>query len=125
MNAGKSGRPRRPNGRWRARSRSRSTTSSPSDPVTGGGRRRSSDSFPIILTLAAFVLMFLGQAGYERLADGWMAQRLEPWLGAPAARFVGRVFTVPPPRPRPLYILGGAFFFSPREIAPPSPPPPP
>jgi hypothetical protein len=29
-----------------------------------GGMRTSSDSFPIVLTLAAFVLMFLGQSTY-------------------------------------------------------------
>ena len=32
-----------------------------------GMRTSSSDSFPIVLALAAFVLMFLGQSTYERL----------------------------------------------------------
>jgi hypothetical protein len=92
--------------------------------VTGGGRRRSSDSFPIILTLAAFVLMFLGQASYERLADGWMAQRLEPWLGAPAAELIERFFTVALAGAGALYVVGGLYFYARREFAAPSRPTP-
>jgi hypothetical protein len=86
--------------------------------------RRSSDSFPIILTLAAFVLMFLGQASYERLADGWMAQRLEPRLGAPAAELVERFFTVGLAGALSLYVVGGLYFFARREFAAPSRPTP-
>jgi hypothetical protein len=86
--------------------------------------RRTSDSFPIVLTLAAFVLMFLGQASYERLADGWMAQQLEPRLGAPAAELVERFFTVALAGALSLYVVGGLCFFARREFAPPSRPTP-
>jgi hypothetical protein len=56
--------------------------------------RTSSDSFPIILTLTAFVLMFLGQSAYERLVDAWVAEQLEPWLGATAAEVAERFSAV-------------------------------
>ena len=52
--------------------------------------RTSSDSVPIVLILTAFVLMFIGEASYERLAEAWLLARIEPWLGAGAAEVVER-----------------------------------
>jgi hypothetical protein len=52
--------------------------------------RATSDTFPVVLTLAAFVLMILGQSAYERMAEAWVVMALAPWLGADAAtRFAG------------------------------------
>jgi hypothetical protein len=79
--------------------------------------RKTPDSFPIVLALAAFVLMFLGQASYERLADGWMAQRLEPRLGAAAAELVERFFTVALAGAVALYVVGGLYFYLRRAFA--------
>src|SRR6516225_1218104 len=52
--------------------------------------RTSSDSVPIALILTAFVLMFIGEASYERLAEAWLLAHIEPWLGAGAAQVVER-----------------------------------
>lgn len=79
--------------------------------------RKTSDSFPIVLALAAFVLMFLGQASYERLADGWMAQQLEPRLGAAAAALVERFFTVALAGAVALYVVAGLYFYLRRAFA--------
>jgi hypothetical protein len=79
--------------------------------------RRSSDSFPIVLALAAFVLMFLGQASYQRLADGWMAQRLEPWVDPAAAELIERFFTVAVAGIVAFSIIGGLYFHLRRQFA--------
>jgi hypothetical protein len=64
--------------------------------------RTSSDRFPIVLTLAAFVLMFLGQASYERLVDALIVGRLAPWLSAAEAQVVERFSAVAVRRDIPL-----------------------
>ncbi len=52
--------------------------------------RNSPDSIPIVLILTAFVLMFLGEASYQRLAESWVLARIEPHLGASEAGWVER-----------------------------------
>jgi len=56
--------------------------------------RTSSDSFPVALTLTAFVLMFLGQSASEHVAEAWVVGLLEPWLGASAALVVERLLAL-------------------------------
>jgi hypothetical protein len=84
--------------------------------------RKTSDSFPIVLTLAAFVLMFLGQATYQQFADGWLAEQLEPQLGALAAQWVERFLTVAVAGAVSLYVVVGLYFYAQREFAAPSRP---
>jgi hypothetical protein len=79
--------------------------------------RTSSDSFPIVVTLAAFVLMFLAQTSYERLVDAWMAQHLEPWIGATAAQVAERFLAVAIAGSASLYIVGGLYFYLRRNLA--------
>jgi hypothetical protein len=43
---------------------------------------RDSDSIPIVLILTAFVLMFICERGYERLAEAWMLMQIKPWLAS-------------------------------------------
>jgi hypothetical protein len=68
--------------------------------------------------------MFLGQASYERLADGWMAQGPEPQLGAAAAALVERFFTVALAGAIALYVVGGLYFYLRCAFAAPSRPAP-
>jgi hypothetical protein len=82
-----------------------------------GGMRTSSDSFPIVLTLAAFVLMSLGQSGYERLLDAWIVGQLEPWLGVTAAEAVERFSAVAAAGAMSLYVTGGLYSYLRREFA--------
>lgn len=81
------------------------------------GMRTSSDSFPIILALAAFVLMFLGQSSYEMLVAGWLAQLIEPRLGAIEAEVVERLGAVVVAGALSLYVTGGLYFYLRRELA--------
>ena len=55
-----------------------------------GGMRTSSDSVPIALILSAFALMFIGETSYERLAEAWLLEHIEPWLSTAAAEVVER-----------------------------------
>ena len=82
-----------------------------------GGMRTSSDSFPIVLALAAFVLMFLGQSTYERLVDAWIVGQLEPWLGGTRAEVVERLSAVAVAGAISLYVTGGLYFYLRREFA--------
>jgi hypothetical protein len=82
-----------------------------------GGMRKSSDSFPIILALAAFVLMFLGQSTYERLLDAWIVEQLEPWLGTTEAEMVERFSALTIAGAISLYVIGGLYFYLRREFA--------
>jgi hypothetical protein len=79
--------------------------------------RTSSDSFPIVLALAAFVLMFLGQSGYERLVDAWLMGQLEPWLGAAQAQVAERFSAVVVAGAVALYVTGGLYLHLRREFA--------
>jgi hypothetical protein len=82
-----------------------------------GGMRTSSDSFPIVLALAAFVLMFLGQSTYEMLVEGWVAQQIAPWLGGIEAEVVERLSAVAVAGAVSLYVTGGLYFYLRREFA--------
>jgi hypothetical protein len=82
-----------------------------------GRMRTSSDSFPIILALAAFVLMFLGQSTYERLVDAWVVEHLEPWLGETGAEAVERFSAVALAAAMSLYVTGGLYFYLRRQFA--------
>jgi hypothetical protein len=82
-----------------------------------GRMRRSSDSFPVVLTLAAFVLMFLGQSTYERLADAWIVGQLEPWLGMTGAEAAERFSAVAVAGAMSLYVTGGLYFYLRRQFA--------
>jgi hypothetical protein len=79
--------------------------------------RTSSDSVPIVLTPAAFVLMLLGQTSYERLLDAWMVKYLEPWIGATAAPVAERCLAVAVADSASLYIVGGLYFYLRRNLA--------
>jgi hypothetical protein len=81
------------------------------------GMRTSSDSFPIVLALAAFVLMFLGQSTYERLVDAWIAPQLAPWLGGMEAQLVERLSAVAVAGAVSLYVTGGLYFYLRRQFA--------
>jgi hypothetical protein len=78
--------------------------------------RTSSDSFPIVVALAAFVLMFLGQAAYERLVEAWILGQLAPWLGATEAEVVERFSAMAVAGTASLYVTGGLYFYLRREF---------
>ena len=73
------------------------------------GMRTSSDSFPFVLALAAFVLMFLGQATYERLLDALIVEQVEPWFGGIAAEVIERLSAVAVAGALALYVTGGLY----------------
>ena len=83
----------------------------------GSGGMRTSDSLPIVLTLTAFVLMFLCQSSYERLVEAWMVEQLEPWLGAAQAQVVERLSAVTVSGAISLYVTGGLYLRLRRELA--------
>jgi hypothetical protein len=83
----------------------------------GLGMRTSSDSFPIALALAAFVLMFLGQSTYQMLVEGWLVQQLTPWLGGIEAQVVERLSAVAVAGTLSLYVTGALYFHLRREFA--------
>jgi hypothetical protein len=76
----------------------------------------SSDSFPVALTLTAFVLMFLGQAGLERLAEAWMVDALAPLIGESAALMAIRLIIVMLAAGIALYAVIGLYFRAQREL---------
>jgi hypothetical protein len=78
--------------------------------------RTSSDSFPIVVALAAFVLMFIGQAAYERLVEAWILGQLEPWLGTTEAEVVERFSAMAVAGTVSLYVTGGLYFYLRREF---------
>jgi hypothetical protein len=78
--------------------------------------RTSSDSFAIVLALAAFVLMFLGQAAYERLVEAWILEQLAPWLGTTEAEVVERFSAMAVAGTVSLYVTGGLYFYLRREF---------
>jgi hypothetical protein len=82
-----------------------------------GGMRTSSDGFPIVLALAAFVLMFLGQSTYEMLVEGWVAQQIAPWLGGLGAEVVQRLAAVAVAGAVSLYVTGGLYCYLRRQFA--------
>lgn len=79
--------------------------------------RTSSDSFPIVLTLAAFVLMFLGQSAYERLVEALIVRELKPWLDATQAQAVERFSAVAVAGAISLGVIGALYFHLRREFA--------
>src|SRR3974390_3166898 len=81
------------------------------------GMRTSSDSFPVALTLTAFVLMFLGQSAAERVAEAWVVSALEPRLGASAALVVERALAVALAGGIALYAVATAYSRARREVA--------
>jgi hypothetical protein len=89
-----------------------------------GGMRTSSDSVPVVLTLSAFVLMFLGQSGYERLVDALIVRELAPWLGATAAEVIERFSAVALAAAMSLYVVAALYFYLKREFARQSAPTP-
>ena len=82
-----------------------------------GGMRTTSDSFPIVLALAAFVLMFLGQSTYEMLVGAWLVQQIAPWLGGIEAQVLERLSAVAVAGTVSLYVTGGLYFYLRRELA--------
>ena len=78
--------------------------------------RTSSDSFPIVLALTAFVLMFLGQAGYENLIGALIVRQLAPALGATAAELVERFSAVAVAGALALYVVAGLYFYLRRQL---------
>jgi hypothetical protein len=78
---------------------------------------RTSDSFPVVLALAAFVLMFLGQSTYERLLDAWIVGHVAPLFGGIAAELVERLSAVAVAGAFALYVTGGLYFHLRREFA--------
>jgi hypothetical protein len=78
---------------------------------------RTSDSFPVVLALAAFVLMFLGQSTYERLLDAWIVAHVAPRFGGIAAEVVERLSAVTVAAAFALYVTGGLYFHLRREFA--------
>jgi hypothetical protein len=82
-----------------------------------GGMRTSSDRVPIVLTLTAFVLMFLGQSAYERLVDAWIARQLEPWLGVTRAEVVERFSAMAAAGAISLYVTAGLYLYLRRQFA--------
>jgi hypothetical protein len=87
--------------------------------MSGGGlgMRTSSDSFPIVLALAAFVLMFLGQSTYQMLVEGWLVRQVTPWLGGIEAQVVERLTAVAVAGTLSLYVTGALYFYLRREFA--------
>jgi hypothetical protein len=79
--------------------------------------RTSSDSFPIVLTLAAFVFMFLGQSTYDRLVDAWVVGLLAPRLGAMQAQTLERLSAVAVAGAISLYVTAGLYFYLRRQFA--------
>ncbi|HEY6258013.1 MAG TPA: hypothetical protein VIY51_19695 [Xanthobacteraceae bacterium] len=79
--------------------------------------RASSDRLPIVLTLTAFVLMFIGQSAHERLAEAWILQELRPWLSAGAAELVERFAALALAAAISLYVTGGLYLYLRREFA--------
>lgn len=78
--------------------------------------RPSSDSFPIALALAAFVLMFLGQSTYQMLVEGWLVRQVTPWLGGIEAQVVERLSAVAVAGTLALYVTGALYFRLRREF---------
>jgi hypothetical protein len=81
------------------------------------GMRTTSDSFPIVVALSAFVLMFLGQSTYEMLVEGWLVQQIAPWLGGLEAEVVERLSAVALAGAGSLYVTGGLYFYLRRQLA--------
>ena len=79
--------------------------------------RTSSDSVPIVLILTAFVLMFIGEASYERLAEAWLLAHIEPWLGAGAARLVERFAALAVAGAISLYVTAALYLHLRRQFA--------
>jgi len=79
--------------------------------------RTSSDSFPIVVTLAAFVLMFLGQSTYQSLVEVLIVQQLKPWLSATEAEVVERFSAVAVASATSLGVIGALYFYLRREFA--------
>ena len=79
--------------------------------------RTSSDSVPIALILTAFVLMFIGEASYERLAEAWLLARIEPWLGAGAAEVVERFAALAVAGAISLYVTAALYLHLRRQFA--------
>ena len=78
---------------------------------------RTSDSFPVVLALAAFVLMFLGQSSYERLLDAWVVGHVAPRFGGIAAELLERLSAVAVAAAFALCVTGGLYFHLRREFA--------
>jgi len=79
--------------------------------------RTSSDSVPIALILTAFVLMFIGEASYERLAEAWLLAHIEPWLGADAAQVVERFAALAVAGAISLYVTAALYLHLRRQFA--------
>jgi hypothetical protein len=78
--------------------------------------RKSSDGFPIVVTLVAFVLMFLGQDVYQRLAYDWITRQLERWTGAAQAELVERISAIAVPAVVALLVIRGFYVYAKREF---------
>jgi hypothetical protein len=77
---------------------------------------RTSDSFPVVLALAAFVLMFLGQSTYERLLDAWIVGHVAPRFGGIAAEVLERLSAVAVAAAFAIYVTGGLYVHLRREF---------
>jgi hypothetical protein len=74
--------------------------------------RKSSDGFPIVVTLVAFVLMFLGRAVYERLAYDWIMRQLAPWIDAAQAQLIERISAIAVPAAIALLVMRGFYLYA-------------
>jgi hypothetical protein len=78
---------------------------------------RDSDSIPIVLILTAFVLMFVGERGYERLAEAWVLGQIEPRLSASEAEVVNRFFALAVAALLSVYVTAGLYLRLRRNFA--------
>jgi hypothetical protein len=78
--------------------------------------RRSSDGFPIVVTLVSFVLMFLGQTVYERLAYDWILGELAAWIDTAQAELIEKISAVAVPAGVSLLLVWGFYVYAKREL---------
>jgi hypothetical protein len=79
--------------------------------------RNSPDSIPIVLILTAFMLMFLGEASYQRLAETWILARVEPYLSASEAEVVERFSALAVAGLLALWVTAGLYLHLRRRFA--------
>jgi hypothetical protein len=79
--------------------------------------RRSSDRLPIVLTLAAFVLLFIAESANERLAEGWVLTQIEPWVSDAAGELLERFLALALAGLLILYVLWTVYRYARREFA--------
>ncbi len=79
--------------------------------------RNSPDSIPVVLVLTAFVLMFLGETSYQRLAETWILVRIEPYLSASEAEWAERFSALAVAGLLSLWVTAGLYLHLRRRFA--------